>query len=97
MNPNLRNAIIDCLAANHQRATYGAVAQLTGYHPQSVAKDLDVNVTNMFLVMQGNGFPDINLYAELLNQDALVANPTVIEDSDVLEQWLKEHGLDIHA
>ena len=95
MNPELRNEIIECLAANHQRATFGAIAQLTGYHPQHLADDLEVNPTNMFVVLSENGFPPIDLYVELLNHPSLVENPEVVDDPEELQHWLQDHGLDI--
>lgn len=95
MNPTLRNAIIECLAAHQQRATFGAVAQLTGYQPRTLANDVEVNATNMFVVFAKNGFPPIDLYAALLNDPNLVANPNVIDDPHDLQQWLTDHGLEV--
>ena len=78
--------IVELLDRHAQRATYGAVAKLTGNAPRSLLKGRDRGRNYSWIVNRQTGKPtgyqDDQIDPRLANSNA------VIDDADQLQRWL---------
>ena len=79
--------ILDVLDANHQRATYGAVAALLGKPPRTLMKGCERDQRHSWVVRRETGEPTGYQPAQV--HPALRERETVIETKDELAKWLK--------
>ena len=88
MPPFARKQILDALEKHHQRATYGAVADLVGMTPRSVMQGLPKNRRHSFVVNAESGQPTD--YHDLQKHPALLERESVLATGDALRDWLRE-------
>ena len=78
--------ILDALDANHQRATYGAVAALLGKSPRTLMQGRERDTRHSWVVRRETGQPtgyDANLlHPELRQRDA------ILQTKEDLSSWL---------
>jgi hypothetical protein len=86
MDTELRNQIIQMLAENSQRATYGALASLVGGPARSVMAGLEPTPDRSFIVNKRTGWP--SSYGEPEVSPFLLDNPQVLSHGDELNAWL---------
>lgn len=80
--------IISALDANHQRATYGAVAALVDASPRSLMRGRAREQRNSWIVSNSTGAPS-GYPAEEIHPD-LKQRDTVLRTREELETWLAE-------
>lgn len=78
--------VLDALERHHQRATYGAVAELVGKTPRTVMQGLPKNWRHSFVVNQDTGEP--SEYNDLQKHRALRERTTILSSATVLAAWL---------
>jgi hypothetical protein len=84
--------IIKCLAANRQRATYGAVANLLGTSPRGLMRDRPMTKENSWVVSQKKKLP--TGYEEKDMAPGVRAKEgVVISDAETLRSWLKARAV----
>jgi len=87
--------IVELLDRHAQRATYGAVAKLTGNAPRSLLKGRDRGRNYSWIVNRQTGKPtgyqDDQIDPRLANSNA------VIDDADQLQRWLDDAAADTPA
>ena len=81
-------AIVATLEQFHQRATYGAVAGLTGRTPRNVMQGLTRNWRHSWVVSQEDGEP--SEYHDLQKHPALQERDDVLSTSEDLASWLAD-------
>ena len=89
-NPNVKPQIIALLARHHQKATYGALADLTGGLPQGVMNEFSATLNNRWVV-NGTTLMPTEYPSHLLVDYPLPGeeeNP-VIMDGDGLRNWIQ--------
>lgn len=82
--------IVGLLAKNRQRATYGAVAELTGTNPRVLMNGRPKNHLNSWVVAEKNGQP--TRYAPEDIDPTLVVRIGIISTRAALEEWLAARG-----
>ncbi len=84
-----REEIIERFAKNRQRATYGALAGLIGRQAIGVMIGLPKDKKNSWIVAKKNGLPTGYKTEDI--DSRLAASRKVIDSSDELAAWLKNH------
>ena len=87
--------IVELLDRHAQRATYGAVAKLTGDSPRSLLKGRDRGRTYSWIVNRQTGKP--TGYQDDQLDPRLVGSNPVIDDADALQRWLDHVATESHA
>jgi hypothetical protein len=80
--------IVELLDRNAQRATYGAVAKLTGNAPRSLLKGRDRGRNYSWIVNRQTGKP--TGYKDDQIDPRLADSQAVIDDADELQRWLDD-------
>jgi hypothetical protein len=80
------DSIIGLLAKNRQRATYGAVAELTGTSPRVLMNGRPKNHLNSWVVAEKNGQP--TKYAPEQIDPTLIVRMGILNSRTALEEWL---------
>ena len=80
--------IVELLDRHAQRATYGAVAKLTGNAPRSLLKGRDRGRSYSWIVNRQTGKP--TGYHDHQIDPRLAGSRPVIDDADALQRWLDE-------
>ena len=80
--------IVELLDRNAQRATYGAVARLTGNAPRSLLKGRDRGRNYSWIVNRQTGKP--TGYKADQVDPRLADSQAVIDDADELQRWLDD-------
>ncbi|MBK8002563.1 MAG: hypothetical protein IPK12_01180 [Gemmatimonadetes bacterium] len=84
-------AILQLLARHHQRATYGAVADLVGRTPRTVLQGCPRDFLHCWVVNQDTGEP--TSYPQGMVHPALEEHAGILGTADELAAWLAAHGL----
>jgi hypothetical protein len=84
--------VLDLLNKHHQRATYGAVADLVGGHARSVLQGRKRNWRHSWVVNQDTGMP--TEYPSGMIHPAIAERPEIIASSEELEAWVAKNRLD---
>ena len=79
--------IVGLLSQYHQRATYGAIASLTGAVPRSVMADRKRSWLNSWAVNQDTGLP--SEYPEPLIHPKIAERDTNLTTGQALAEWLE--------
>lgn len=79
--------ITETLAKNRQRATYGAVAELTGANPRRLMAGRPKDHQNSWIVADKDGRP--SAYAPEQVDPALIVRMGILDTRDKLEEWLR--------
>jgi hypothetical protein len=82
--------VLDLLNKHHQRATYGAVAELVGGHARSVLQGRKRNWRHSWVVNQDTGMP--TEYPRGMIHPSIADHPEIIASSEELEAWLVQKG-----
>jgi len=89
-SPNVKEEIIALLARHRQKATYGALADLTGGLPQGVMNEFSATLNNRWVVngttLMPAGYPS-HLLDDYPNPGE-EENP-VVTDGDGLRNWIQ--------
>ena len=80
--------IVELLDRHGQRATYGAVAKLTGNAPRSLLKGRDRGRRYSWIVNRETGKP--TGYQDDQIDPRLAGSNAVIDDADALQRWLDD-------
>ena len=80
--------IVELLDRHAQRATYGAVAKLTGNSPRSLLKGRDRGRNYSWIVNRQTGKP--TGYQDDQIDPRLVSSGKAIDDADALQRWLDD-------
>ncbi len=80
--------VLDQLNKHHQRATYGAVADLVGGHARSVLQGRDRDWRHSWVVNQSSGMP--TEYPKGKIHPAIAERPDILNTADELKEWLDE-------
>lgn len=83
------DGILDSLERNHQRATFGAVAEFLGREPRSLFNGYPRTPRTSWVVSKSTGLPTGTKESDY--PPALFENKRVIDSSDELRAWLKDH------
>ncbi|HKV75547.1 MAG TPA: hypothetical protein VJN95_13585 [Gemmatimonadales bacterium] len=81
---------LELLHRYHQRATYGAVADLVGRTPQTVLQGCPRNWLHSWVVNQQTGEP--TAYPAGLIHPALREHPEILRTGSALAAWLDSHA-----
>ena len=81
---------LELLNRHHQRATYGAVAELVGRTPQTVLQGCPRNWLHSWVVNQQTGEP--TAYPEGLIHPSLTEKPDILRTGAALAAWLDSHA-----
>jgi hypothetical protein len=84
------NQILDQLNRHHQRATYGAVADLVGGHARSLLQGRDRDWRHSWVVNQGTGMP--SEYPKGKIHPAIAERPDVLKTVEELKEWLRRQS-----
>ena len=87
--------IVELLDRHGQRATYGAVAKLTGNSPRSLLKGRDRGRTYSWIVNRQTGKP--TGYQDDQIDPRLSGSNPAIDDADALQRWLDDAATETHA
>ena len=87
--------IVELLDRHAQRATYGAVAKLTGNSPRSLLKGRDRGRHYSWIVNRQSGKP--TGYKDDQIDPRLSASSPAIDDADTLQRWLDDAAAETHA
>ena len=87
--------IVELLDRHAQRATYGAVAKLTGNAPRSLLKGRDRGRSYSWIVNRGTGKP--TGYQEHQIDSRLATSGKAIDDADELQRWLDDVASQVPA
>jgi len=79
-------SIVELLDRFHQRATYGAVAELAGKTPRSVMQGLPRNWRHSWIVNKDTGEP--SEYHLLQKHRELKERDEILDTADALAVWL---------
>lgn len=79
--------ILDALDANHQRATYGAVAGLLGKSPRTLMQGRERDARHSWVVSRQTGTP--TGYDPAILHPDLRERDEILETSDALSAWLE--------
>ena len=80
------DTIVGMLAKNRQRATYGAVAELTGANPRTLMTGRPRNHLNSWIVAEKDGQP--SKYAPEEIDPTLIVRMGILNTRAGLEEWL---------
>jgi hypothetical protein len=80
--------VLDLLNEHHQRATYGAVADLVGGHARSVLQGRKRNWRHSWVVNQDSGMP--TEYPKGMIHPAIAERPEILCTAEELDDWLDE-------
>jgi hypothetical protein len=81
------DTIVDVLAKNRQRATYGAVAELTGTNPRTLMTGRPRDHRNSWIVAEKDGRP--SKYAPEEMDPTLIVRMGILNTRADLEEWLR--------
>jgi hypothetical protein len=81
---------LELLHRHHQRATYGALAELIGRTPQTVLQGCPRNWLHSWVVNQQTGEP--TAYPSALIHPALREHPEILRTGAALSAWLDSHA-----
>ena len=84
-----REEVIARLAKHRQRATYGALAGLTGVTAIGIMIGLPKDKQNSWVVAKTSGLPTGYRTEEI--DPRLASSPKVIESAEELSKWLLTH------
>ena len=82
------DAIVELLSRHHQRATYGAVAELVGRVPRFVMQGRPRNRLNSWVVSQDTGLP--SGYPEPMIHPQIDERDTILTTAAELSAWLED-------
>lgn len=82
---------LETLHRHHQRATYGALAEVIGRTPQTVLQGCPRNWLHSWVVNQQTGEP--TAYPSALIHPALREHPQILRTGAALAAWLDCHAL----
>ena len=83
-------AILTLLAKHHQRATYGAVAELLGRTPRSLLSGSPRDFLHCWVVNRETGQPTAYLVGMI--HPSLEERPEILESAEELHAWLRARG-----
>ena len=83
------DAIVDVLNQHHQRATYGAVAELLGRPSRNLMSECPKNKRYSWIVSQKDGMP--SGYSSFQKHPSLMENEDILSTRDELVEWLRSH------
>ncbi len=83
-------AILKLLSKYHQRATYGAMADLLGRTARTVVAGSPRDYLHCWVVNKDTGLP--TAYPEGMIHPAIEERAEILGSSDELLQWLEERG-----
>jgi hypothetical protein len=86
MDKHSLDGIVELLDRHAQRATYGAVAKLTGNSPRSLLKGRDRGRNYSWIVNRQTGKP--TGYKDDQIDPRLADSAKAIDDADALQRWL---------
>lgn len=78
--------VLDLLSKYHQRATYGAVAELVGGHARSVLQGRKRNWRHSWVVNQDTGMP--TEYPSGMIHPAIAERPEILCSAEELREWI---------
>jgi hypothetical protein len=81
---------LELLHRHHQRATYGALAELVGRTPQTVLQGCPRNWLHSWVVNQQTGEP--TAYPSAMVHPALRERPEILRSGAALADWLDSHA-----
>lgn len=90
MTPTL-DTIVDVLAKNRQRATYGAVAELTGTSPRTLMTGRPRDHRNSWIVAEKDGKPSKYTPEEM--DPTLIVRMRIINTKADLAEWLQARSV----
>jgi hypothetical protein len=82
------STIAELLDRYHQRATYGALAELLGTSPRSVMQGYKRNWRHSWIVNQNDGLP--SEYHELQRHPKLLEREHILATAAELREWLAD-------
>jgi hypothetical protein len=82
--------VLDLLNKHHQRATYGAVAELVGGHARTLLQGRKRNWRHSWVVNQETGLP--TEYPSGMIHPAIAERPGILSSAEELGRWLAKHA-----
>jgi hypothetical protein len=79
--------VLDLLNKHHQRATYGAVADLVGGHARSILQGRDRDWRHSWVVNQDTGLP--TGYPKGKVHPAIAERPEILSTAGELKDWFE--------
>ncbi len=86
----LLDQVLDMLNKYHQRATYGAVADLVGGHARSVLQGRERDWRHSWVVNQDTGMPTTYPHGKI--HPSIAERPEILTTAEELKGWLDENG-----
>jgi hypothetical protein len=82
--------VLDLLNRHHQRATYGAVADLVGGHARSVLQGRQRNWRHSWVVNQDTGMP--TEYPSGMSHPAIAERSEILSTAEKLQEWIARNS-----